>query len=112
MADYYPALSRAVSSLPNNNARARLELYEHARTILFEKLLSHDPHKSPQTIEWERASLEMAIRKVDADSLSVRTHTLYGPTPPSLTVVVNHDCDDIALRRESLTQDRVAPWPV
>jgi hypothetical protein len=94
MADYYPALARAVSSLPDNNAQARKELYEHAQTILVEQLRRQDPQKSAQEIMRERAALEMAIRKVEARSRSARTHTPNSPTLPRLIVVVEHDSND------------------
>jgi hypothetical protein len=111
MADYYPALARAVSSLPDNNAQARKELYEHAQTILVEQLRRQDPQKSAQEIMRERAALEMAIRKVEARSRSAQTHTPNSPTLPRLIVVVEHDSNDIEPRRERLTQDRVTVWP-
>jgi hypothetical protein len=38
MADYYPVLARAVSSLATNTAQARQKLYEHARSVLHKYL--------------------------------------------------------------------------
>jgi hypothetical protein len=111
MADYHPALARAVSRLPDNSTRARQELYEHARTILVEQLRRQDPQKSEQEIERERAALETAIRKVEAQSPSARTQRPYRPSPPRLMVVVEHDGNDIELRRQSLPQDAVTAWP-
>jgi hypothetical protein len=43
MADYYPVLARAVSSLAVNNAQTREELYEHARTVLVAELERNNP---------------------------------------------------------------------
>jgi hypothetical protein len=111
MADYFPALARAVSSLPDNNAQARQELYEHARTILVEQLRRQDPQKSAQEILRERAALETAIRKVEARSPSARIHTPNSSIPPRLMVVVEHDSDDIEPRRERLTRERLTAWP-
>ena len=111
MADYYPALARAISSLPNNNTHARQELYERARTILVEQLLRQSPQKSALRIKRERAVLETAIREVERTFLSFPTHMPSVATPPRLTVVIEHDSDDIGLRRESMAQDRVIAWP-
>jgi hypothetical protein len=110
MADYYPALARAVSRLPDNSTRARQELYEHARTILVEQLRRQDPQKSEQEIVRERAALETAIRKVEAQSPSTRPQRSNRPSPPRLMVVVEHDGSDIGLQRERLTQDQVTAW--
>jgi uncharacterized membrane protein YraQ (UPF0718 family) len=106
MVDYFPALARAVSSLPDNNAQARQELYEHARTILVEQLRRQYPQKSEQEIVRERAMLETALHKVEAESLSTRTQRPNRPSPPRLMVVVEHDGSDIGLQRERLTQDQ------
>jgi hypothetical protein len=111
MADYHPALARAVSRLPDNSTRARQELYEHARTILVEQLRRQDPQKSEQEIERERAALEMAVRKVEAESLSARPQRSYRSSPPRLMVVAEHDGNNIELRRQSLPQDAVTAWP-
>jgi hypothetical protein len=107
MADYYPALTRVVSRLPDNSTRARQELYEHARTILVEQLRRQDPQKSEQEIVRERAALETAIRKVEAQSPSTRPQRSNRPSPPRLMVVVEHDGNDIGLQSERLTQDQV-----
>jgi hypothetical protein len=109
--DYYPVLARAVSSLANNNAPARQELYGRARTFIVEQLLRQDPQKSAPVIMRERAALETAIRKIEAESLSARTHAPNGPTPPRLTAAVAGDSDDIGIRRESLTQDEAKARP-
>lgn len=68
MADYYPVLARAVSSLPHNDAQARTELYARARTIVAEQLRQRDL-KDPVWEMWrEQASLDAAIRRVEAES--------------------------------------------
>ncbi len=70
MADYYPVLARAVSSLPHNDAQARTELYARARTIVAEQLRQRDL-KDPVWEMWrEQASLDTAIRRVEAESRS------------------------------------------
>jgi hypothetical protein len=108
MADYYPALARAASSLPDNNAQARQKLYEHARTILVEQLRRQDPQKSAQEIMRQHAALETAICKVEAESLPARAQRPYRPSRPRLMVVVEHDGNDIGLQRERLTQDQAS----
>jgi len=68
MADYYPVLSRAVSSLPQDNAQARLELYARARTIVTEQLRAHDPRELAPEILREQAAFETAVRRVEAEA--------------------------------------------
>jgi hypothetical protein len=73
MADYYPVLARAVSSLSDNNAQARRELYERARTIVIEQLRRRDPRElMPETAQ-ERDALEAAIHKVEMESRAALT---------------------------------------
>ncbi len=58
MADYYPVLARAVSSLPNNTAQARRELYDRARTIVIDQLRQRDPDEMTPETARERAALD------------------------------------------------------
>jgi hypothetical protein len=67
MADYYPILARAVSSLAINNAQARQEVFERARTALAAELSRQNPQKSSLEILRERSALETAIRRVEAE---------------------------------------------
>jgi hypothetical protein len=71
MADYFPILARAVSGLATNNAQARQELYERARTVFFAQLRRQDPQLS--TLETIRQSIafETAILRVEAKSQSM-----------------------------------------
>ncbi len=65
-------LTRAVSSLPNNNAQARRELYDRARTIVMDQLRRRDPGElTPETAQ-ERAALEVAIRRVETESRAIQ----------------------------------------
>jgi hypothetical protein len=67
-ADYYPVLARAVSGLPNNSAEARQELYAQARAIIIEQFRRQDGDMpSPRAVH-ERAALENAIRRIEAES--------------------------------------------
>ena len=86
MADYYPILARAVSRLATNNAQARQELYEHARTVLAAQLRRHDPQFSaPETIS-ERIAFEAATLRLEAEmrSLGEKTHENVWPVPTKL----------------------------
>ncbi len=73
MADYYPILARAVSSLPNNNAQARRELYDRARAIVVEQLRRRDPGEVTGDTSRERMALEAAIRRVEAESRAAQS---------------------------------------
>jgi len=67
-ADYYSILARAVSRLAINNAQARQELYERARTVLVTEL-GRQEMPALGTVG-ERIVLETAILKVEAESQS------------------------------------------
>jgi hypothetical protein len=62
MANYYPALSRAISDLSPNSEEARRILFERARMILIEQLRSRQP--AATELEIQRAALETAIRRI------------------------------------------------
>jgi hypothetical protein len=111
MADYYPALARAVSRLAKDDDPARQELYARARTIIVEQLRRLNPQKSAPEMLRECAALEAAIREVEAKSLSDRTHTPKRRAQPRLKVVVTHDSGDSEFRREDLSQDQVTALP-
>ena len=70
MSDYYSILARAVSGLATNNAQARQELYEHARTFFIAQLRRHDPQISTLETIQESIAFETAILKVEAESRS------------------------------------------
>jgi hypothetical protein len=105
MADYYPVIARTVSKLSDKSAPAREELYEQARSIIATQLRRQELQKSaPNTMD-ERAALETAIRRVEAETLSTETQTskILTLRPPK-TVVVD-DGDDIGMRRRRLTDE-------
>jgi len=81
MADYYPILARAVSSLAINNADARQEVFDRARAVLAEELGKQNPQKSALEISRERAALETAIRRVEAEWPATHPQTPKGPPP-------------------------------
>jgi len=67
MADYYPLISRAVEGLADTSPETRRAVYERARTALVAQLRTLDPPLSDRDIEIERASLDDAIGRVEAD---------------------------------------------
>ena len=68
MHDYYPLIARAVSRLEGNNTpKARQAVFERVRIILLDQLRIRQPPASDAEIVRERAALEEAIRKVEAD---------------------------------------------
>ena len=67
MADYYPLIARAVEGLADTSPETRRAVYERARTALVAQLRSIDPPLSDRDIENERASLDDAIIRVEAD---------------------------------------------
>jgi hypothetical protein len=106
MTDYYSILAQAVLDLANNNAEARQELYEHARTIVSAQLRNQNPKKSALAIMHETAELETAIRKVEAEFRSSRTRKSKGAPGPAAAVA--GDDLDIGIRREPLTAEAKA----
>src|ERR1700757_274858 len=69
-ADYYSALIRVVSNLESNTPQARQNLYHHARSNIVGQLRRRNLHASAQEITEECAALEIAIERVEADSVS------------------------------------------
>ncbi len=67
MADYYPVLKRAISSLPSGSGEARRAVYEKARVALLRQLSSYNPPLSPTDIADQRVALEDCIRRVEAE---------------------------------------------
>jgi hypothetical protein len=76
MADYYPVLARAISRLSDNDPRKRQEIYDRARTVVFEELRKLDPEK----IAPEQAQLEAAILRLEAE-LSAKDALAVGAPP-------------------------------
>lgn len=67
MADYYSVLARAVVNLETADSAAREELYERARSIIVAELRKQNPKISALMITREQASLEAAIRRLEAE---------------------------------------------
>ncbi len=67
MADYYPLLVRALSSLPQKTGEHRKAVYDRARTALLRQLRGVDPPLPEGEIIRERQALEEAIKRSEAD---------------------------------------------
>jgi hypothetical protein len=67
-ADYYSALIRVISSLASNTPQARQNLYDHARSNIVGQLRRRNLHASAHEITVECAALEIAIKRVEAES--------------------------------------------
>jgi hypothetical protein len=103
MVNYYSILAGAVSRLATNNAQARQELYESARTILIAKLRRKDPQMSLGTMG-ERVAFETAILRVEAESRSERSPETFADYVPLRDA---NDVPDFA----SLLREPVLPTP-
>jgi len=73
MADYYSVLAQAVVNLETEDAAAREELYERARSIIVVELRRQNPRISALTITREQAALEAAIRKLEMELMPARS---------------------------------------
>ncbi len=72
MADYYPLIAKAVSSLDKSSVETRRALYDRARNALLGQLRGVEPALSEPDITRERLALEEAIRKVEWDAVRRR----------------------------------------
>jgi hypothetical protein len=68
MADYYPLIARAISSLDKNTGENRRALYDRARAALVSQLRGVQPALDETEITRERLALEESIRKVEAEA--------------------------------------------
>jgi hypothetical protein len=83
LADYYPVLKRAISSLPSSSGDARRIVYDKARAALLKQLQSYDPPLSPSDVTEQRMALEECIRRIESEVAGAA----YGlpaepPSPP------------------------------
>jgi lipoprotein-anchoring transpeptidase ErfK/SrfK len=69
MIDYVPLLARAVAALHPNTREQRHIIYERARNTLADKLRAGDPTLSHTDLRAERAKLDAAILRVEADAV-------------------------------------------
>ncbi len=83
MADYYPVLTRAISSLESNTAEARRAVYERARQAIVKQLRSYDPPLTESEITKERLGLEEAVRRIEAEA---RASAKAAPEAPPVSI--------------------------
>lgn len=81
MADYYPVLKRAISSLPSSSGEARRAVYEKARAALLKQLQSYDPPLSPAEVTDQRLALEECIRRVESETAGAAFGLTAEPAP-------------------------------
>jgi lipoprotein-anchoring transpeptidase ErfK/SrfK len=67
MADYYSILLHAVTAPEAGDAQWRRDLYNRARNALSKQMRSRRPPASPTEFAAERASLDAAIKRIEAD---------------------------------------------
>ena len=67
MADYYSILLHAVTAPEASDAQWRRDLYSRAQNALIKQMRSRRPPASPSEMATERAALDAAIRRIEAD---------------------------------------------
>jgi hypothetical protein len=112
MADYYPTLARAVASLPQNTAQAREDLYARARTIVADQLLGRGLRRGASEAASERAALETAIRKVEAESRPVKARMNDAPRRPAPHIAADQERADNTARSLAKILQAVQPGDV
>ena len=86
--DYYPLVSRAVSSLEGDNPESREALFERIRLLLINQLRNRQPPVSISEIARQRAALDAAIRRVELDSS--RRSRISGSRQRTSTRTIKH----------------------
>jgi lipoprotein-anchoring transpeptidase ErfK/SrfK len=67
MADYYSILLHAVTAPEAGDAQWRRDLYNRARSALIKQMRGRRPPASPTEFAAERAALDAAIKRIEAD---------------------------------------------
>jgi hypothetical protein len=86
--DYYPLVSRAVSSLEVDNPEGREALFERIRLLLTNQLRNRQPPVSISEIARQRAALDAAIRRIELDSS--RRPRISGSRQRTSTRIIKH----------------------
>ena len=96
--DYYPLVSRAVSSLEGDNPKSREALFERIRLLLINHLRNRQPPPSNSEIARQRAALEDAIRRVELESS--RSSRISGSRQRTLTQTIKRLAQSLYAVRE------------
>ena len=91
MADYYPLLERAVSSLPDPTPESRRAIYDRARKALIAQLENVQPAVAKTYIDRECHALDLAVARLEAAIMkgplqqpaTAQTDAKSGPRTPS-----------------------------
>ncbi len=67
--DYHEIVASTVATLEHNTVEARHAVYECARQIVYQRLIRIRPPLTPDMVDGERATLEKAIDKIEAEAL-------------------------------------------
>ena len=67
MAEYYPLIAKAISSLPNSTPQTRLAIYDRARSALVRQLRSMQPPAPEIDITRETTALNDAIARLESE---------------------------------------------
>jgi hypothetical protein len=87
MADYYSIIAKAVSALDLNTEKARLRVYERARSGLRSGMHSAYPRFHRSEIAAAEMSLEMAIEAVEAEAVREQNAKLAALARPRVSDV-------------------------
>jgi hypothetical protein len=109
MADYYPLLSKAVTSLSSNTPEARQGIYDRARLALTRQLASIDPPVEPATVERELDALARVFERIEGEQAQ-EIHQIQRDPPPAEadTAIVSAPPLDTISRPQVRRQDRAS----
>jgi hypothetical protein len=81
MADYYPLLTRAIATLPDQDSATRQAIYRRAREALERQLRGLEPSLGEAEILKETLALEDVIRRIEADFAEIPPKVADEPEP-------------------------------
>ena len=105
--DYYPLVAHAVAGLGNSSARSvREALYERARAAQRDNI---DPALSKSEIVRERAALEQAIQKVEAETVSAERE--QADSDSKIVFGFSNFCEKTTIRPDRFYDASMLPYP-